>query len=86
MSADLQRLLDRHVAAGAAPGIVAILGIGDEPEVVTAGTAALGAGPMPGDAIMRILSMTKVISAVATLRLIETGDLGLDQPVRCAIC
>src|SRR3954468_9523255 len=81
MSADLQRLLDRHVIAGAAPGVVAIFGRAEETEVVTAGVASLGGRPMPADAIMRIQSMTKVISAVATLRLIESGDLGLDQPV-----
>lgn len=81
MSADLQRLLDRHVIAGAAPGVVAIIGRAEETEVVTAGVASLGGRPMPADAIMRIQSMTKVISAVATLRLIESGDLGLDQPV-----
>jgi CubicO group peptidase (beta-lactamase class C family) len=81
MSEDLQQLLDRHVAAGAAPGVIAIIGRAGETEVVTAGVASLGGGPMPADAIMRIQSMTKVISAVATLRLIESGDLGLDQPV-----
>src|SRR4051794_7007975 len=81
MSADLQRLLDRHVIAGAAPGVVAIIGRAEETEVVTAGVASLGGLPMPADAIMRIQSMTKVISAVATLRLIESGDVRLDQPV-----
>lgn len=81
MSEDLQRLLDRHVAAGSAPGVVAVIGTGDDADVVTAGVAALGGAPMPAGAIMRIQSMTKVITAVATLRLIESGDLGLDQPV-----
>lgn len=81
MSEDLQELLDRHVAAGAAPGIVAVIGRAEEAGVVTAGVASVGGAPMSADAIMRIQSMTKVISAVATLRLIESGDLDLDQPV-----
>jgi len=41
--------------------------------------AAVGAGPMREDAIMRIQSMTKPITAVAALRLVEAGRLGLDQ-------
>jgi CubicO group peptidase (beta-lactamase class C family) len=81
VSEDLQQLLDRHVASGAAPGAVAVIGTGEEADVVTAGVAALRGAPMPADAIMRIMSMTKVISAVATLRLIESGDLGLDHAV-----
>jgi CubicO group peptidase (beta-lactamase class C family) len=81
VSAELQQLLDRHVTGGAAPGIVAIIGTAEETDVVTAGVASLGGKPMPADAIMRIQSMTKVISAVATLRLIESADLRLDQPV-----
>ena len=81
VSEDLQRLLDRQVANGAAPGIVAVIGTGEEAEVITAGVASVGGPSMPADAIMRIQSMTKVITAVATLRLIESGDLSLDQPV-----
>ena len=34
---------------------------------------------MRDDAIMRIQSMTKAITAVAALRLVEAGRLGLDQ-------
>jgi CubicO group peptidase (beta-lactamase class C family) len=81
VSVDVQQLLDRHVAAGTAPGVVAVIGTDEEADVVTAGVASLGGAPMPADAIMRIQSMTKVVSAVATLRLIESGDLGLDQPI-----
>lgn len=81
MSEDLQRLLDRHVTGGAAPGVVAVIGTGDDAEVVTAGVAALGGMPMPAGAIVRIQSMTKAVTAVAALRLVESGDLGLDQPV-----
>jgi CubicO group peptidase (beta-lactamase class C family) len=74
----VEELLRRHVEAGTVPGAVALLGSGDV-AVATAGVAAVGAGPMREDAIMRIQSMTKPITAVAALRLVEAGRLGLDK-------
>src|SRR5215210_5767935 len=68
----------RHVDAGTAPGAVALFGSGDAP-VVAVGVAAVGDGPLRDDAIMRIQSMTKPITTVAALRLVEAGRLGLDQ-------
>ncbi len=56
------------------------MGAGDV-EVVTAGTASVGGAAMRPDAIMRIQSMTKVITAVAALRLVEAGRLELDRAV-----
>ena len=47
--------------------------------MVTAGLASIGGGPMAKDAIMRIQSMTKVITSVAALRLVEAGRLEFDQ-------
>ena len=78
VSTALRELLARHVDAGTIPGGVALLGAGDA-EVVTAGAASIGGGPMGADAIMRIQSMTKAITSVAALRLVETGRLELDQ-------
>jgi CubicO group peptidase (beta-lactamase class C family) len=75
---ELQAFLDRHVEAGTVPGAVALLG-GSDPEVVAAGVASVHGDPMRADAIMRIQSMTKAITAVAALRLVEAGRLGLDQ-------
>ena len=49
------------------------------PKLVAAGVASVGGDPMRDDAIMRIQSMTKAITAVAALRLVEAGRLGLDQ-------
>ena len=45
------------------------------------GGGEVGGGPMRDDAIMRIQSMTKAITLVAALRLVEAGRLGLDQSV-----
>jgi CubicO group peptidase (beta-lactamase class C family) len=78
VSRALRELLIRHVDAGTIPGGVALLGAGNA-EVVTAGVAAVGGSPMGQDAIMRIQSMTKAITSVAALRLVEAGRLELDQ-------
>jgi CubicO group peptidase (beta-lactamase class C family) len=78
VSRALRELLIRHVDAGTIPGGVALLGAGTA-EVVTAGVASVGGGPMGEDAIMRIQSMTKAITSVAALRLVEAGRLELDQ-------
>jgi CubicO group peptidase (beta-lactamase class C family) len=82
VSRALRELLIRHVDAGTIPGGVALLGAGNA-EVVTAGAASIGGGPMGHDAIMRIQSMTKAITAVAALRLVEAGRLELDQSLTC---
>jgi CubicO group peptidase (beta-lactamase class C family) len=78
MSTALQELLIRHIDAGTIPGGVALLGAGNV-EVVTAGVMSIGGRPMGEDAIIRIQSMTKAITAVAALRLVEAGRLQLDQ-------
>jgi CubicO group peptidase (beta-lactamase class C family) len=74
----LRELLIRHVDAGTIPGGVALLGAGNA-EVAAAGAASIGGGPLGEDAIMRIQSMTKAITSVAALRLVEAGRLELDQ-------
>ncbi|HEY2078830.1 MAG TPA: serine hydrolase domain-containing protein [Streptosporangiaceae bacterium] len=78
MSTSLRELLIRHVGTGTIPGGVALLGAGNV-EVVTAGAASIGGSAMGEDAIMRIQSMTKAITSVAALRLVEAGRLELDQ-------
>ena len=81
MTTALEDLLARHVETGTIQGAVALLGRGDDVEVAAVGVASDDGLPMPADAIMRIQSMTKVITAVAALRLVESGRLGLDQSV-----
>src|SRR3954449_4568050 len=80
MTSALQNLLERHVASGNVPGVVASLGTA-EPEIVVAGTMSVGGSPMRADAIMRIQSMTKAVTTVAALRLVEAGRVRLDEPV-----
>ena len=81
MSGALETLLQRHVDEGTIPGAVAALGRGGAVEVVAVGAASLGGAPMPPDAIMRVQSMTKPITTVAALRLVEAGRIDLDQGV-----
>jgi CubicO group peptidase (beta-lactamase class C family) len=78
VSTALQDLLDRHVLDGTIPGGVALMGAGNA-EVVAAGVASVGGRDMGEDAIMRIQSMTKAVTSVAALRLVEAGHLELDQ-------
>jgi CubicO group peptidase (beta-lactamase class C family) len=81
VSTALEDLLVRHVETGTIRGAVALLGCGDDVEVAAIGAASADGRPMRADAIMRIQSMTKVITSVAALRLVESGHLGLDQSV-----
>lgn len=80
----LQSLFDSYVQSGKAPGIVAAIGRGDAPATfVSAGTIAFDgnaskAGP---DSLWRIYSMTKPITAMAAMILVEEGKIGLDQPI-----
>ena|SRR5688572_4698912 len=77
MTSALQDMLERHIASGTVPGAVASLGTA----VAAAGVMSVGGAPMRADAIMRIKSMTKAVTAVAALRLVEAGRMGLDEPV-----
>ena len=80
MTTALQGLLERHVASGTIPGAVASLGTA-EPTIVAAGAMSVCGAPMRADAIMRVKSMTKAITTVAALRLVEAGRLRLNEPV-----
>ena len=79
MSTALEGLLQRHVDGGTVPGAVAMLGSGGAVETVAVGVAEVDGEAMREDAIMRIQSMTKPITSVAALRLVEAGRLGLDD-------
>ncbi|SOB80958.1 CubicO group peptidase, beta-lactamase class C family [Sphingomonas guangdongensis] len=80
----LQSLFDSYVAQKKMPGIVAAIGRGDaEPVITTAGRIAAEptAAAANADSLWRIYSMTKPITAMAAMALIEDGKLRLDQPV-----
>ena len=78
----LEDLLVRHVETGTIQGAVALLGRGDDTEVAAIGAASGDGRPMRADAIMQIQSMTKVITSVAALRLVEAGRSGWTRASR----
>ena len=78
------QLAQRYVAEGKAPGIVIAYAKGDvAPTVVAAGTLATGPGAAQADvdSLWRVYSMTKPITAMAAMMLVEDGKLKLDQPI-----
>ncbi|QFG24171.1 serine hydrolase [Actinomadura sp. WMMB 499] len=78
----VRRVLDGHIGAGLAPGLVALVRRGAETRAVVLGSMAAGGGaPMRRDALFRVLSLTKPVTAVAALSLVEDGTLALDDPV-----
>ncbi len=79
-----QALFDSYVSADKMPGIVGAFGVGDRPTIfVSAGRIAddPNAAPAGPDSLWRVYSMTKPITAMAAMILIEEGKLGLDQPI-----
>ncbi len=78
----LNSALDRHVAGGSVPGLVALVAKGDKVHVHVAGMQSLETrAPMQRDTIFAVASIGKPITAVSVLILVEEGVLGLDDPV-----
>jgi len=78
----LESILGDHVARGSIPGLVALVSQGEATHVIAAGRMSLdGPEPVRRDSIFRIASMTKPVTAVAALMLVEAGKLRLDEPV-----
>jgi CubicO group peptidase (beta-lactamase class C family) len=78
----LDAALNRHVARGSIPGLVALVASGHDVHVAALGHKAFGdAEPIGRDAIFRIASISKPISGVAAMLLIEDGAMALADPV-----
>jgi CubicO group peptidase (beta-lactamase class C family) len=81
---ETQGLFDGYVHSGKMPGIVGAFGAGDAPtRFVSAGRQGLepGARAADADTLWRVYSMTKPITGMAAMMLIEDGKLALDQPI-----
>src|SRR5437667_1713112 len=81
--ARIDALLSRAVEAGEVPGVVAMAandgGVAYEGAF---GVRDLAGGPvMTRDTVFRIASMTKAVTSVAAMQLVEQGRLSLDQPL-----
>jgi CubicO group peptidase (beta-lactamase class C family) len=70
-----------YVERGDVPGIVTLVSRQGEVHVDAIGMKALGGDPIRRDTIFRISSMTKPITAVAAMILVEECKLRLDEPV-----
>lgn len=77
----LRDALQRHIDNGAMPGAVALVSRHGETHVEAVGTMAFDGASMQRDTIFRIASMTKPITAVAAMMLVEESRLRLDDPV-----
>ncbi len=80
--ARLRAALQRHVDDGAVPGLVALVYRRGQEHVEALGSMAYGREvPMRPDAIFRLASTTKPITAAAAMILVEECRLRLDDPV-----
>lgn len=80
---NLTRLISSYVEPRKVANMVAAVGFGPaEPTIIAQGVDTLGEPRLSdGDSIYRIYSMTKPITGMATMILIDEGKLGLDQPL-----
>ena len=74
-------LMASYVERGTAPGLITLISRRGQTEVDVIGRRAIDGEPMTRDSIFRISSMTKPITAAATMILIEECKLRLDEPV-----
>lgn len=77
-------LASAYVVDRKAPGIAIAYAKGDHPPVLaSAGSIAddAGAAKASADSLWRVYSMTKPITGIAAMMLVEDGKLRLDQPV-----
>ena len=80
--ARLHDVLAAHVDRGAAPGLVSVVSRRGEAATDAIGTTDVdGTVAVRPDTIFRISSMTKPVTAVAALILLEECKLRLDEPV-----
>jgi CubicO group peptidase (beta-lactamase class C family) len=79
--AHLHDVMAGYVDRKLMPGMVTLVSRRGEVHVDVIGQQSFGGAPMRRDTIFRIASMSKPVTAVATLILVEDGKLSLDEPV-----
>ncbi|AZI34562.1 putative hydrolase [Caenibius tardaugens NBRC 16725] len=73
---------DGYVRSGKLAGAIAAMGLGqDALQFVARGQRTFEGAPMDGDSLFRIYSMTKPVTGMAVMALIDDGKLKLDQPL-----
>ena len=77
-------VMSGYVKRGEVPGLITVVSLRAEASVDALGTKSIGGAdsrPVRRDMIFRIASMTKPITAIATMILVEESKLHLDEPV-----
>jgi CubicO group peptidase (beta-lactamase class C family) len=78
----MRRVLSEYVERKEMPGLVALVSRHDDVHVETLGTMSVGQSvPMRRDTIFRIASLSKPITAVAAMILVEDCKLRLDESI-----
>ncbi|HWW90409.1 MAG TPA: serine hydrolase domain-containing protein [Solirubrobacteraceae bacterium] len=83
-SAGIERLhaaAEQHVGDTRVPGLVALVARGDQVHVEALGSLTIDGPAVARDAIFRIASTTKPITAAATLAVVAEGLIDLEEPV-----
>lgn len=76
--------IDSYVSSGRLPGMIAALGWGSSqaPMNIARGAGTTGSPiPVSMDSLFRIYSMSKPITGMAAMMLVDEGKLSLDQPL-----
>jgi CubicO group peptidase (beta-lactamase class C family) len=80
--AQLHDGMERHVTTGKMPGLITLVQLGGEPQVDVIGTPSFDdPSPLQRDAIFRIASLTKPITAAVAMMLVDDGVLNVDDSV-----
>jgi len=79
--ARLEAVMNHHVEQGSAEGLAWLVARHGEVHAGAAGVLERGGAPVARDSIFRVSSMTKPVTAVAALTLVEECRLRLDDPV-----
>jgi CubicO group peptidase (beta-lactamase class C family) len=78
----MRDVLTGYVERGDVPGVVALVSRRGQTHVEALGTTAYGGGrPMSADTIFRVSSMSKPVTAAATMMLVEECRIRLDDPI-----
>ena len=77
------QMIDGYVGQGKVSGMVAMLGYGAaRADLIAQGKLALGDAPAIGrDSLFRVYSMTKPLTGMCAMMLVDEGKLKLDQPL-----
>jgi CubicO group peptidase (beta-lactamase class C family) len=77
----MHEVMAGHVEQDGVPGMVTLVSRRGETHVDVIGAKAAGGDPLQRDTIFRISSMTKPVTAVAAMILVEECRLRLDEPI-----